>query len=103
MDIDKLKTRWKKSSSPKLEDSSLDEATLKDIMGKRYNYLFLKILLPELMLAAVYLFLLVFLVVFFHFFSDVLASGVSRSRHWFTHRHSSTLSLTAFFQVLSFG
>jgi cation transport ATPase len=69
MDIDKLKTRWKKSSSPKLEDSSLDEATLKDIMGKRYNYLFLKILIPELMLAAVYLFLLVFLVVFFHFFS----------------------------------
>jgi hypothetical protein len=102
MDLDKLKATWKKRSSAKPEDDSLDEARLKKIMGKRYNYLFLKILLPELMVAAGYLFLIVFLVVFFHFFGEfwlqvlaVLAIGLLIA--------IPTLSLAAFFRYYQSG
>jgi glucan phosphoethanolaminetransferase (alkaline phosphatase superfamily) len=77
MDIDHLKKSWKKRSSAISEDSSLDEATLKSIMGRQYKNLFLQILIPELMITAAYGFLILFLVVFFRFFNEFWLQGLA--------------------------
>jgi hypothetical protein len=71
MNIDNLKTTWKKRSAMKVEDDSLNEETLRGIIGQKYDLLFLKILIPEFIVASGYLFLIVFLIVFFDFFQDL--------------------------------
>jgi hypothetical protein len=71
MDIDKLKETWKMSAVANSGDDLLDEVKLKHIMRKRYNALFFRIALMELLVAAGYLFLMFFLIVFFHFFQKL--------------------------------
>jgi len=66
MDIEQLKDKWKTIPDQGLQ--ALNETTLRRITDRRYNSLLFQIALPEMFIAAGYLFLAVFLVAFFYTF-----------------------------------
>ena len=71
MDVDSLKGKWK-DLQPAGANDSLTEANLKSIIGRRYNGLFVRMALPKVLIALGYLYWVLFLTVFFHFFPTVL-------------------------------
>jgi hypothetical protein len=70
MDLDNYKQQWKSMQAPASIEKDLEETKLKKIIARKYNSMFISFFIPQLLLAGLYLFLSLFLVVFFEFFES---------------------------------
>jgi membrane protein YdbS with pleckstrin-like domain len=68
MEMDNLKDQWNNIRPGKADEQVLQEDNLRKIMAKKHNRMLLKIVIPEILIAGGYLFLVVFMLVFFAFF-----------------------------------
>jgi len=69
MDLDKLKANWKSIEPLQSDDHPLNQQSLKRVIGKKYDKTFFKMAIPEVLVAALYLYLLVFILVFNRYFT----------------------------------